>query len=127
MAALAGLARRSPWLGAALLAFLLSLAGIPFVIGFWTKLDVFLAAYRAGLGWLVGLGVTMAVVSLFFYLRVARAAYMGEPETQAPPRLRAPLGAAILICLAAIIGLGLWPGPLHDAAASAGAEQGQRR
>jgi NADH-quinone oxidoreductase subunit N len=124
---LAGLARRSPWLGAALLLFLLSLAGIPFVIGFWTKLYVFLAAYRAGLGWLVALGVALAVVALFYYLRVARAAYMSEPVEPRAPRLGAPLGAAIFVCLVAIVGLGLWPRPLHDAASRAGVEQGERR
>ena len=127
VAGLAGLARRSPWLGAALLVFLLSLAGIPFVIGFWTKLEVFLAAYRAGLGWLVALGVTMAVVSLFFYLRVARSAFMGEPEVPTPPRLGAPLCLAIVVCIVAVVGLGLWPRPLDEAAARAGVEEGLRR
>lgn len=124
---LAGLARRAPWLGAALLLFLLSLAGIPFVIGFWTKLYVFLAAYRAGLGWLVALGVALAVVALFYYLRVARAAYMSEPQAPGAPRVGAPLRAAILVCLVAIVGLGLWPRPLHEAASRAGVEQGERR
>src|SRR5262249_30240414 len=37
---LAGLSRRAPVLGGALLVFLLSLAGIPFVAGFWAKLFV---------------------------------------------------------------------------------------
>lgn len=127
VAGLAGLTRRSPWLGVALLLFLLSLAGIPFVIGFWTKLDVFLAAYNAGLAWLVALGVGLTVVGIFYYMRVARAAYMSEPAVAAPPRLGAPLRAAILICLVAILGLGLWPRPLHDAAARAGAAQAERR
>jgi NADH-quinone oxidoreductase subunit N len=43
------LIRRAPVLAASFLAFLLSLGGIPFALGFWGKLNVFLAAGRAGL------------------------------------------------------------------------------
>lgn len=118
---IAGLARRLPWLGLALLLFLLSLAGIPFVIGFWAKLYVFLAAWRADLHLLVIAGATLAVVSLFYYLQVARAAYMAEPVVPTPPHVGAPLRAAILVCLVAVVGLGLWPQPLTEAAATAGA------
>ena len=50
MPRLAGLSRRSPVLGAALLVFLLSLAGIPFVAGFWAKLFVLLAGVPGGPG-----------------------------------------------------------------------------
>jgi NADH-quinone oxidoreductase subunit N len=117
---LAGLSKRSPWLGVALLAFLLSLAGIPFMIGFWAKLFVFLAAYRAGLVGLVVLGAVLAVVGLFYYLQVARAAFMVEPTVPSAPRVGGPLRAAIVICLLVATGLGLWPGPLHEAATAAG-------
>jgi NADH-quinone oxidoreductase subunit N len=119
LAAYAGLARRRPWLALALLLFLLSLAGIPFVAGFWAKLYVFLAAARAGLWPLVALGAGLSVVSLFAYLRVARAAYLAPGEGElAVPR---PLAAAILVCLVAVVALGLSPGPLVDAALHAAA------
>lgn len=121
LAGLAGLSRRSPFLGLSLLAFLLSLAGIPFMIGFWAKLFIFLAAYRAGLVGLVVLGSVLAVVGLFYYLQVARAAYMVEPTQAAAPRVGGALRAAILICLLAAAGLGLWPAPLHESASEAGA------
>ena len=45
--AYSGLAQRSPLLALAMLIFLLSLGGIPFVAGFWAKLYVFWAADRA--------------------------------------------------------------------------------
>jgi NADH-quinone oxidoreductase subunit N len=116
---LAGLSRRSPWLGAALLVFLLSLAGIPFVVGFWAKLFVFLAAWRAGLGWMVALGVVVAVVGLFYYLSVARSTFMAEGEAQEPIRAGRSLQAAIAVCLVAVVGLGLYPRPLVEEAARA--------
>lgn len=121
LSAMAGLSRRSPWLGAALLVFLLSLAGIPFVAGFWAKLFVFLAAWRAGLVAMVAIGVVTAVLGLFYYLRVARSTFMSEGTTAEPIRAGVGLKLSIAICLAAVVGLGLWPRPLVDEASKAAA------
>lgn len=112
--ALSGLSRRSPGLAAALLCFLLSLAGIPFVVGFWAKLYVFLAAWRAGMVGLVVAGIVLAVIGLFYYLRMLRAAYMTDDGDVTAPATTPSLRLAIGICLAMVIGLGLWPGPLVD-------------
>ncbi len=116
-AKLTGLSRRAPGLGAALLVFLLSLAGIPFVAGFWAKVFVFLEAWRAGLLGLAVLGATVAVVGLFYYLSVARATFMADGDPAAAPiRVGFPLGLAIALCLLAVVGLGLYPGPLVEGA-----------
>ncbi len=118
--AMHGLFRRAPFLALALLAFLLSLAGIPFAVGFWAKLYVLLAAWRAGLAGLVVAGIVLAVLGLFYYLRVLQAAYMIDEEGErATPRASPALGLAIALCLAAVVGLGLWPAPLVDAASRA--------
>lgn len=119
---LSGLHRRSPWLALALLMFLLSLAGIPFVIGFWAKLYVFLAAWQAGLITLVISGIVLAVIGLFYYLRVLQAAYMTDEGDLPTPRPAPALSLAILICMFAVVGLGLWPRPLFEASARAGDE-----
>jgi NADH-quinone oxidoreductase subunit N len=118
---LKGLSRRSPWLGGALLVFLLSLAGIPFVLGFWAKLFVFLAAWKAGLIGLTIAGVVLAVVGLFYYLQVARSTYMADGD--GGPALTPPFAvrAAIVVCLAAVVGLGLWPKPLVEQSTQAAA------
>ena len=60
-------------LALAMLLFLLSLGGIPFVAGFWAKLYVFWAAAEQGLYWLVLLGAVLTVVALFYYLRRRQA------------------------------------------------------
>jgi NADH-quinone oxidoreductase subunit N len=101
--------------------FLLSLAGIPFVLGFWAKLFVFLAAWKAGQTWLVALAVALAVLGLFYYLTVARSTFMSEGTAQGPIRAGFGVSAAIAVCLAAVVGLGLWPTPLVDEAAKAAA------
>ena len=120
VAGLDGLARRSPWLALALLMFLLSLAGIPFVAGFWAKLYVFIAAWNAGLGWLVLIGAVMATVALFYYLGLAKAAYVSAPrnpaEVPAKVKVSAPLTLAILACLLSVVLMGLWPRPIVEAA-----------
>lgn len=120
IASMAGLYRRSPWLALAMLLFLLSLAGIPFVVGFWAKLYVFVAAWQAGLKALVVVGAVMAVVSLFYYMQVARAMYMRQPEEEAEAiRPGRPLRLAVLLCLLGVVGVGAYPGPLLTEAQNA--------
>lgn len=95
---------RSPLLGAAMLVFLLSLGGIPFALGFWGKMYVFLAAAQAGLTGLVFLGAVLAVVALFYYLTVARAMFISA-EDGPPIGVAWPVLAAILLC-AVVAGAG---------------------
>jgi NADH-quinone oxidoreductase subunit N len=121
MDSLSGLFRRAPGLALALLLFLLSLAGIPFVVGFWAKLYVFLAAWRAGLVGLVIAAIVLAVLGLFYYLRVLRAAYMTDEGDLPAPKTGTPLRAAIALCALMVAGLGLWPSPLVDASTRASA------
>jgi NADH-quinone oxidoreductase subunit N len=115
-----GLGRRSPYLALAMLLFLLSLAGIPFVVGFWAKLYVFLVAWKAGLEWLVVIGAVLAVVALFYYLQIARAMYMKPPAAGAArPKTGVGLRLAIAGCLLGVVGFGLWPSPIIDGALDA--------
>ncbi|MCA9544293.1 MAG: NADH-quinone oxidoreductase subunit N [Myxococcales bacterium] len=120
----AGLYQRAPGLAFALLIFLLSLAGIPFVVGFWAKLYVFMAAYEAGLGWLVGLGAALSILALFYYLRLAKAVYLRSVDDPQPVAAGGGLKLAIWLCLAGTIGFGAWPAPVVDAARAAAAAFG---
>ena len=113
-----GLSRRSPLLAAALLVLLLSLGGIPPLSGFWAKLFVFWSAASRGLYGLVFIGVLTSVMSLYYYLMVARAMYMEPPGEKPPVRLTLPAAAAILICVLVVIGL-VYPRPLLDMAYAA--------
>lgn len=115
----AGLARRSPWLALSMLLFLLSLAGIPFVVGFWAKLYVFIAAWRAGYAWLVVAGALLAIVALYYYLQIARVMYMTEPKVAEPCYVKPSLALGMIICLLGVVGYGAYPRPLLDSARSA--------
>ena len=118
---LKGLATRSPGLAMCMLLFLLSLGGIPFVAGFWAKVLVFWAAWKAGLAFLVVLGVLLTVLALFYYLKVARAIYIEEAEDETPITMAPSTLLALGICAVAVVGIGVLPGwfiqPAMDAAA----------
>jgi len=116
-----GLAQRSPLLALAMLVFLLSLGGIPFVAGFWAKLYVFLAAIDRGMYGLVFLGAMLTVVALYYYLLVARRMYIEAPVRTEAIKVPALLGLAIFICILGTVGMGAWPAPWVDATQRAAA------
>jgi NADH-quinone oxidoreductase subunit N len=116
-----GLAQRSPVLALVMLLFLLSLGGIPFVVGFWAKLYVFWAAAQAGLYGLVLLAAILTVVALFYYLQVAKQMYIDAPARATPVAVPPALALVLAISAVAVVLLGLYPGPLLDSALRAAA------
>ena len=125
IAGFAGLGRRSPLLGLALFAALMSLAGVPPLSGFFGKFQLFAAVIERATTdsryyVLAGIGAVAVVVSLYFYLNVAKAIYMQEPERDAPPiPVSLPVRMGLYFCLTAIIGLGIFQRPLVEVAVKA--------
>lgn len=116
---LSGLVRRSPFLAACLTVFMLSLAGIPPLAGFFGKFFVFVQALSQGsqLGrlWLVVVAVVMSAVSLYYYLRVLKHALILPAAEPATPIRIAPLSTLILSLLALLtLLLGCLPSLLLD-------------
>jgi NADH-quinone oxidoreductase subunit N len=87
-----GAARHHPFLGFAMVVFMLGLGGVPPTAGFFGKYSVFKAAVDAGLTSLVVVAVLNSVVSIYYYLRVVVALYM-RPERPALPNLLETLAA----------------------------------
>lgn len=112
---LAGMSKTAPVLSLCLLIFLLSLAGIPPLAGFFGKFYVFVAAANAGqqeLGmlWLIILGIATSVVSLYYYLMVLKQVYVKEASAEAGT-ISQPLAATavvVVLCLVVIL-LGCFP------------------
>lgn len=79
----AGLGRRAPVMSFCMLVFLLSLAGIPPLAGFFGKLFVFLSSARSGttpgLLWLVVVAIGCSAISLYYYLQVLKRIYVSAP------------------------------------------------
>lgn len=105
--AFAGLGRTRPWLGVAMVVFLLSLVGIPPLAGFAGKLLLFGAALGAGYGWLAVAGILNSVLSLAVYLRVIVPMYRQSAAVARPTpewSIAVVSGGALLGTLA--VGLG---------------------
>ena len=114
----AGLSRRAPALSLCLLVFMLSLAGIPPLAGFFGKFYVFTAAAGAqpahlGLLWLVIFAIAMSAVSLYYYLQVLKQVYVAAADADAQP-VKASLSDQIALSLLAlaVLLLGALPQPL---------------
>ncbi len=114
-----GLNRRSPFLAAAMLIFLLSLAGVPPLAGFIGKIYIFLAAIEQELYTLLIVGLINIVISLYYYLIVVKKMYINEPTDPTPLTVSAPLKTAICVCIAGTLLLGIYPKPFIDWAVSA--------
>lgn len=119
-----GLGKRAPGLSFCLLIFLLSLAGIPPLAGFFGKFYVLVlaldAADHAGLLWLVLLALVMSVVSFYYYLKVLKQVYVSEPVAEtAPIRLPMTTSLALWVTAALVVVLGCLPDlVLHRISAS---------
>ena len=67
-------------MAALVLVIMVSLAGVPPLLGFWAKLAVLQAAIAGDLMWLAIVGIVFAVIGAFYYLRVVKVMYFDEPS-----------------------------------------------
>src|SRR5215471_932639 len=116
-----GLVSRSPLLSGCMAVFMLSLAGIPPLAGFFGKFYLFSAALHAGpnhaLLWLVALGLGGSFVSLYYYLLVLKAIFVDARSlVAAPPGDHIPSDslqqATVMVLAAAVLFLGVLPNVL---------------
>jgi NADH-quinone oxidoreductase subunit N len=96
LGAIRGLARRQPYLAAAMLVLLLAQAGVPLTTGFLAKLYVIQASVQQGQYVLAVIAMVSAAIAAFFYLRVALLMYSRDPASGEPAATAggAPEGAA---------------------------------
>ena len=107
-----GLWSRAPTVVAAMGLFLLSLAGIPPLVGFVGKFYLFKAAVAGELYWLAVVAVVNSAISLYYYVYVLRVMFIdagAQPAPLRPPLLHSALLAVLVILTVA---LGIFYGPL---------------
>ncbi len=117
-----GLARTAPFYSACMSVFMLSLAGIPPLAGFFAKYYVFAAAIKmAGsnevhtwLYWLVGIGLITSVFALYYYANVIKTMYFATEESPYALPMSMPGFAVVLIGLVGVILFGLYPSPIME-------------
>lgn len=112
---LAGLSRRAPFLSACLFIFILSLAGIPPLSGFFAKFLLFTSVLAVSPGsklllWLIIFAIAMSAVSLFYYLRVLKSAFVADPPKDAADvRSTGLLKLVVGLLAGGVIALGCTP------------------
>lgn len=115
-----GLSRRSPLLAVSLFVFVLSLAGIPPLAGFFGKFYLFAAALMSDpdnlqLIGLVVIGILMSAVSLYYYVRLLKYAFVLEKEGAVLRIKSGFIGQSMIALLAlCVVGLGCFPDLFMD-------------
>ncbi|MHA1613988.1 MAG: NADH-quinone oxidoreductase subunit N [Candidatus Thorarchaeota archaeon] len=111
---LAGLSKRAPVAAAMFAILMLSLAGMPLTVGFWSKLVLFQSAVVADMWWLALIGLLNSVFSLGYYLRVMKFMYMEEPKDDSKLDLPLVPMVAVAMCVFAVIALFIFPNVILD-------------
>ena len=91
---------------------LLSMAGIPPTVGFFTKLWVLKSLVDVNMTWVAVMGLIFAVMGAFYYLRLIKIMYFEEPTELV--KLSLPHGLTAVFsahCLSLLL-LGIFPGTL---------------
>jgi NADH-quinone oxidoreductase subunit N len=113
---LKGLGARHAWITIPMVVFLISLTGLPPTVGFLGKYRLVQAALEAdrGLGWLVMALMLNSVVSLYYYLRVAKMLFLQSPsdERESAPMPVGPMACFLLLLSGLTVVFGLYAAPL---------------
>lgn len=104
---ISGLSRTHPGLAAALAILMFSMAGIPPMVGFFTKFLVLMAAIESGQIWLATIGALSSVVGAYYYIRIVKVMYFDEPlaafDGPFAPNLSMTVVAGSVVTLVGII------------------------
>lgn len=108
IASLSGMSRTRPGLALAFAIFMFSLAGIPPLLGFFAKLQVFVAAVNSGLFVFAAVGAAASAIGAFYYLKIVKTMYFDEPADTLAGKTD-PVEGALLVLAAAVISPLGWP------------------
>jgi len=114
-----GLGRKEPLLSALFLVFLFSLAGIPPLAGFMSKVFVFLSAVKAKLLWLALLGLLNSAFSVAYYIWIAKQMYLEDPVVEHTPKKgnRKLILLSLAVSAITLVVFGIWINPILEVSA----------
>ena len=107
---LSGLFRRNALAGVVMMLAMISLAGVPPMVGFYAKLSVLKAVIGTGYVWLAVLAVIMSVIGAFYYLRAIKLMFFDEPVDSSPVPAAPDVNATLAVNGLAVLVLGIFPG-----------------
>jgi NADH-quinone oxidoreductase subunit N len=116
---LKGLNKRNPWLAFMMMIVMLSMAGIPPTVGFFTKLLVLKALVDAHMTWVAVLGLIFAVIGAFYYLRIIKVMYFDNAADLAPVQLSHTTKVVFSVNCLSLLYLGIFPSALISACINA--------
>ncbi len=114
-----GMIKRAPLLALALSLCLISLIGMPPAAGFMAKFYIFSGAVKQGLLWLVIIAVINSVISAYYYLRVVKVMWFGEPASEEKVPSSGALRLALSLSCLGVLLLGIIPGFIMNLAQAA--------
>jgi NADH-quinone oxidoreductase subunit N len=115
----AGLVQRSGLLAVTMLLALVSLAGMPPLAGFFGKFTLLMAVIKSGYLWLALIAGVNIVISLYYYLMVAKRIYVDPPRNSSPIAVSTGMRLLLALAILGIIVIGIFQGPFLDAAMTA--------
>jgi len=106
---LGGLSRTMPVTGATSLLASMSMAGIPPLNGFWSKLIIVVACIQSGAHGFAVVAVVMSIVTLAYQLKVQRYAFFGATPSGATTASGEPylMAVAMMVLAVGVLGVSL--------------------
>ncbi len=114
-----GMIKRAPLLAVGLTLCLISLIGMPPAAGFMAKFYIFSSAVRHNLLLLVIIAVINSVISAYYYLRVVKVMWLGEPASEEKVPSSGALRLALALSCLGVLLLGVIPGWVIEKVAEA--------
>jgi NADH-quinone oxidoreductase subunit N len=106
---IAGLYYRAPVEAVLMLIFLLSLAGIPPLAGFYGKYFIFLSLIESDHYVLASLAVLYALFGFYYYMKIGNAMFMREATDKTGLRISPGMWAALSVTSVATVLIGILP------------------
>jgi len=110
----AGLAKVRPGYALAMGLLMFSMAGIPFLGGFWAKYVVFIAVIEQGHIILATLGVLFSAIGAFYYIRIIKYMYFDEERVSFNFAKGIPIQATVVLSTLIIVAAGVYPEPIME-------------
>lgn len=110
----AGLSKVRPGYALAMGLLMFSMAGIPFLGGFWAKYAVFIAAIEQGYIVLATLGVLFSAIGAFYYIRIVKYMYFDEERVNFNFAKSVPLQMTVVLSTLVIVAIGVYPEPVME-------------